>query len=814
MKMKRTTRFAALFLSMVLLLSGLGPAVLGTEASDFRDVPENAYYAPAVDWAVREGVTNGTAADAFSPEEACTRGQVVTFLWRAAGSPEQGEENPFTDVKPGAYYEQAVLWAVREGITNGTSDDAFSPEEPCTRAHIVTFLWRYEGRPGDTGSAVWYADAMTWAEESGLLSGTGEDFAAEETCPRRDVVYYLWGASVGTPELLSRGGRTMRNIRYVMIYNPMIYSDEYGRVTGPLVSTGSLAGQVDTETFRGAELEEEEELVPIPMPQEEDLLLESDEVDRSGARSGDPDPSYSQGDRHTFYTYDYKTENRIRREFTCVYAGSHCCFWSYEGSVSADDAETLGKEFDSVIYPMDAALFGQPRFTENGGKINVLCYPVKSRYLGFFTSLDNYATGEVSANTAEKHGMNLDHAIITVNAEYVDDLEEMKSTLAHELQHQIAHSDVMRQDKSPGMKTWIDEAMSTYAEDQVYPYSGEDKRRFSAYFRSGLTRRAQSLYNFNSTETDAGCYGGVRLFARYFASYTNNPFWYFHEYWRSQNRASLSTAEALFNSCYSGYRESLDAAYRYPRNVSQLFRVKYDEWMSKMTLDFYIKSLDPALCGFSAAEMQKAHEQMLYTSGEALYLEGGGRIIIPVYGEYTMPEDAGSVLVYIGLDESFRPVDAIGINETGAPQTQPVQQHSYSFILHDELTWYQAWQKAREMGGYLCTLDSEEEFLFLNNYIESQGWFNIAFRLGACREKDGRDYYWVNKDYHFYGDSLNGQDHWMRRYWFYSEPTFTYGDTDEFFVTLLFPTDFERGGFNDLGDLPYSNMGYIVEYDN
>ena len=111
----------------------------------FRDVDKDAYYAAAVEWAVSNEITNGTSDTTFSPDEGCTRAQVVTFLWRAAGKPDPASsESPFSDVKPDAYYYNAVLWAVEKGITNGTSDKTFSPDETCTRAQIVTFLWRYE----------------------------------------------------------------------------------------------------------------------------------------------------------------------------------------------------------------------------------------------------------------------------------------------------------------------------------------------------------------------------------------------------------------------------------------------------------------------------------------------------------------------------------------------------------------------------------------------------------------------------------------------------------------------------------------------
>ena len=169
----------------------------------FRDVDKDAYYAAAVDWAVSNEITNGTSDSTFSPEEGCTRAQVVTFLWRAAGKPDPASStNPFTDVKPGAYYYNAVLWAVEKGITNGTSGTTFSPDETCTRAQIVTFLWRYEGQPAPTGTSNPFADvkpsayfgsAVLWAVEKGITNGTSATtFDPEDTCTRAQVVTFLY----------------------------------------------------------------------------------------------------------------------------------------------------------------------------------------------------------------------------------------------------------------------------------------------------------------------------------------------------------------------------------------------------------------------------------------------------------------------------------------------------------------------------------------------------------------------------------------------------------------------------------------------
>ena len=171
----------------------------------FQDVPSNAYYFEAVNWAVANNVTNGTSETTFSPNVGCTRAQVVTFLWRAAGQPEPTEgTNPFTDVKEGTYYYKAVLWAVEKGITNGTSETTFAPDETCTRAQIVTFLWRREGKPAPTGAnnpfadvkpSAYFGSAVLWAVEKGITNGTSETtFEPNEGCTRAQVVTFLFRA--------------------------------------------------------------------------------------------------------------------------------------------------------------------------------------------------------------------------------------------------------------------------------------------------------------------------------------------------------------------------------------------------------------------------------------------------------------------------------------------------------------------------------------------------------------------------------------------------------------------------------------------
>lgn len=156
----------------------------------FEDaVPTGHYAHDAIDWAITSNVTSGVDASHFGPDASCTRGQVVTFLWRAAGCPEaRSTYNPFTDVKSSDYYYTPILWAVEKGITSGTSDTTFSPDEKCSSAHIITFLYRAMG----IGSNGWYQEAKSWGDESGLLFGTGLKVDPSELCPRAAVVTFLY----------------------------------------------------------------------------------------------------------------------------------------------------------------------------------------------------------------------------------------------------------------------------------------------------------------------------------------------------------------------------------------------------------------------------------------------------------------------------------------------------------------------------------------------------------------------------------------------------------------------------------------------
>lgn len=193
-------RLISTILCMCITFTFITGIVSAAPVNPFTDVAKGTYYHDAVIWAVDNGVTSGTSETTFSPNMSCDRGQVVTFLWRASGKPEpKSNANPFNDVKSSDYFYKPVLWAVEQKITSGTSESQFSPEKNCTGGEIITFLYRANGSPkvADTGAKEFYANAVTWATSNGLLDNI-EKFDASAKSPRSAIVTYLY-RNAGAP---------------------------------------------------------------------------------------------------------------------------------------------------------------------------------------------------------------------------------------------------------------------------------------------------------------------------------------------------------------------------------------------------------------------------------------------------------------------------------------------------------------------------------------------------------------------------------------------------------------------------------------
>lgn len=183
----------------------IGTAFIKTpETSPFDDVSVDAYYFDAVKWAADKGITGGVSDNLFAPDDGCTRAHIVTFLWRAAGSPEPKSMAGFTDVSASAYYAKAVAWAVENGVTNGTTATTFDPDAVCTRAQAVAFLARALNGKGGSAAAFtdvpadsYYADAVAWAVANSVTNGVSSDrFAPNNRCTRAQITAFLYRAYV------------------------------------------------------------------------------------------------------------------------------------------------------------------------------------------------------------------------------------------------------------------------------------------------------------------------------------------------------------------------------------------------------------------------------------------------------------------------------------------------------------------------------------------------------------------------------------------------------------------------------------------
>lgn len=209
MKIALCLTAAMLLMSAIPAFAAEQTAAARTGGNPFVDVQEGKWYYDAVMWGKENGVVAGLTANTFGPKESCTRGQIVTFLWRAMGCPEAvNKMHTFTDVDADAYYYKAMLWAVEDGITSGYTNTEFAPNETCTRAQMATFVWRLAGEVEvntehclftDVAEGSWYYDAAVWAEQYQVISGyEGGLFAPKDTVTRDQTITILWRAMDGS----------------------------------------------------------------------------------------------------------------------------------------------------------------------------------------------------------------------------------------------------------------------------------------------------------------------------------------------------------------------------------------------------------------------------------------------------------------------------------------------------------------------------------------------------------------------------------------------------------------------------------------
>ena len=482
-----------------------------------------------------------------------------------------------------------------------------------------------------------------------FMSGSGAHSSEEETKPVNS-------------EKDKTGLFSDDTLSYVMIYNPTIYSEQKEYDTSFLNTGDFNAMQIDVITDRADNSEENNHTLNTITTGYVDAVSSFDVITPESNKSSSlTEKTYSVDDVASFYYYsDLDNSERESDSFTCMYAGSSCYIWSNNPSVDYDYANKLGKEFD-INYDKITRTFGTPRFCENSGKINFLFYEFpSSTVLGLASSYDIYASYEVSESEITKYGLNTDHALVHINSivcEYDDLFDSTVATMAHEVQHCISYSTYLSSYSETPIGVWLDEAMSGYIEEIVSPGTKTIDGHYEAFNESNQIRTGQSLYNF-STATDIGVYGSVYLFSEYLASSNGGGavFSNIHDYWRSSYSDTISDAEAIFNSVSDSTREEIDKLIEYPDYIS--FSSTKEEWMSKLTLDFYLNYLNKnsRINNFSKI----TQTALLYNNLSGTDIEGGGRIIVAVKnGEFEIPENADKGLVYVGLDKNFKQITEI-----------------------------------------------------------------------------------------------------------------------------------------------------------
>lgn len=461
------------------------------------------------------------------------------------------------------------------------------------------------------------------------------------------------------------------DVSYVMIYNPAIY-DEKSKSNEKL-STGELSKWIDTGASRADGLESE---APFSFVTQDDLSgnVEEFDVDSEGDRASGLQPTYKENEKHSFsYSSDLSSSYVNVEDFICSYAGKHCYVWTLgSDNLKESDIKGIGEEFDTKIYDKDVQMFGTPRYADENGKVHLLFHPIDGNTIGYFASYELFTSKEVPAKDIKANYLNVDHAIVHINSGLLGKGYDkvVYSTMAHEFQHMINFSDVFYHKTSGSSasfvstfktmlnsqtSTWLNEAMSGYVEEQLYPGSIEMEGKPVSFNTSNMLRNGQSLYNFSTGSKDIGAYANVYYFSEYLAKNGgSNVYSKLHKYWREKYTSSTDDAEGLYNSVDASYAKKIDGVVTYPSSIS--FKTKSQEWMSKMTLDYYLSTMkydtsDPA--AFKAIKQ----ESILYDDVDAAKIEGGGRIVFATKnGSFTIPSDADKNLVYVGFDKTMKQV--------------------------------------------------------------------------------------------------------------------------------------------------------------
>lgn len=447
---------------------------------------------------------------------------------------------------------------------------------------------------------------------------------------------------------------TINNVDYVMIYNPFIFDMEDTDSNSDLYS-GDFSSQISIDTGRAGSMPPEMELHYFEDPVRPEIDIEK------GGRSGGLYELFDVGDTSAFfYSPDANSAYRMLDDFTCIYVGDECYIWSLNDAISSEDAAIFGEELDELIFYNDSHAFGTPRFTDGDGKVNVLFYPMNQEGLcGYFDLYDNFAWGEVSLQDIANYGLNTDRAIIHINSKIASEYQSTCATLAHELQHQINCSNAMENPEGTMMCSWLNESLSAYAEELNYPGIKKQSNENMTFYLSENYKYGQSLYNFYYANDCYyyGAYGAVYLYEEFLRHYNGDDVTKrISDYWRTACYEDLTANKVIYNSVTDSFRTEIDEGLTYPEEISSDFYCMEDEWMSKLTLNFYLETLTKDL-----ADVYDYNEDFrfysVYDELASTEIEGGGRIIVATKdGSYTVPADASPDLIYVGLDSELNPV--------------------------------------------------------------------------------------------------------------------------------------------------------------
>lgn len=452
-------------------------------------------------------------------------------------------------------------------------------------------------------------------------------------------------------------GEKDQNVSYVMIFNPKIY-DETLQLDNSSLSTGNFGLQIDTDAFRGGALDEETNQF-LSLSQK-DLNANLPKLELETSRGDVMSPSYSKGDTQEFFAFNTSMTQRVRTKFTCAFVGNSCYIWTVPGGITDAQAAEYGNEFDKNIYNQVTDTFGQARFTDNGGKVHLFFYPLMDSLGGCFYTFDLFAADEVTPADIQQYGINTNHAILHINSRMAGNPScktFQYSTMAHEFQHLICFTNYFSTSNYTMMRTWLNEAMSGYIEEKLYPGAQDEAGRYEEFLNSDLIRHGQSMYNFTTNTSsfsfDIGVYGSVYLFSEYLTNLAGNDiFSEIHDYWRTSYSLSLDEAEAIAKSVDATTYNKIDKTINFPDSIS--FSDAEEEWMSKLTLSFYLSLLEYDSSDPAAYQKVKA-QALLYDEIDGTDIEGGGRVLLATKnGTFEIPEDAQDGLIYVGLDNNFR----------------------------------------------------------------------------------------------------------------------------------------------------------------